>query len=141
MASQTAIGSTKIPLALSFGTAVVADANGTLETAWGASVKYFRMPQAGYIIGFSATMSGTLNTGTLTFSPVINGVVATGTFSNGTINIGTLGNHERTPQGKAAFQFKAGDNVGLMYNKTGTIEPATNVCDALLIVLLDQYDY
>ena len=140
MASQTAIGSTKVPLALVFGTLAVGNANGTLYTNL-ASLTDYRMPQGGSVIGFAANMTGTLTTGTLQFYPTKNGSVMTNSFTNGTINIGTLGNHERVFAQQGGFSFNAGDTVGLMLQKTGTIAPTTRDLNALLLVLLDAYDY
>lgn len=140
MASQTAIGSTKVPLALPFGTLSIANAPGTLNTPV-ASVTSYRMPTRGSVIGFSVNLTGTLTTGTLTFTPTKNGVTMTSAFTNGTVNIGTLGNHETDIAQQGGFSFVAGDTVGLMYNQTGTVAPTTRDAAALLIVLLDGYDY
>lgn len=140
MASQTPIGSTKVPIKLAFGTVGIGNAPGTLYTNV-TSVTEFRMPIAGSVIGFSANLSGTLATGTLQFTPTKNGTPMTGTFSNGTINIGTLGNHERIQANQPTWRFDEGDTVGLMFGKTGTVTPTTRDCVALLVVLLDRYDY
>lgn len=140
MASQTAIGSTKIPVALAFGTVSIGNADGTLYACVVNPFEY-RMPARGSVIGFSANLSGTLTTGTLTFAPTINGTRASSQFTNGTINIGTLGNHERTQAQQGNYSFNEGDTVGLMFNKTGTVAPTTRNCDALLLVLLEGYDY
>ncbi len=140
MASQTAIGSTKIPMKLAFGTVWIGDANGTLYTNV-PSVTEFRMPQKGSVIGYSVNMTGTLTSGTLQFYPTKNRVPMSNSFTNGTVNIGTLGNHERAAAGQGGFSFNEGDTVGLMFQKTGTIAPTTRDCVALLIVLLDGYDY
>lgn len=139
MASQTPIGSTKIPLGLSFGTISVGNAPGTLYTIVSQLVE-FRMPQAGSIIGFSANMDGTLTTGTLQFTPTKNGSPLT-QFANGTINIGTLSTHERIQAQQGGQSFAAGDTIGLTFQKTGTVAPTTRNMNALLIVLLDGYDY
>lgn len=140
MASQTAIGSTKVPLALCFGTISVGNANGTLYTCVNSLLEY-RMPQGGSVIGFAANMTGTLTTGTLQFTPTKNGSVMSSSFTNGTINIGTLGNHERAQAQQGGFSFVAGDTVGLMFQKTGTVAPTTRDMNALLLVILDGYDY
>lgn len=139
MASQTPIGSTKIPVALPFGTLGIGNANGTLHTQI-ASVLDYRMPIGGWVVGFSVNMTGTLNTGTLTFAATKNGAVMSNTFAHGTVNIGTLGNHERDVV-QPGFAFAEGDTIGLMFAKTGTVEPTTNDATALVIVLLDQYNY
>ncbi len=140
MATQTPIGSTKIPNMLQFGTISIGNANGTLYTPIVSMLEY-RMPQRGSVIGFSANLTGTLTTGTLQFYPTKNGSVMSNSFTNGTVNIGTLGNHERAQAGQGGFSFAEGDTVGLMFQKTGTVAPTTRDCAALLIVLLEGYDY
>jgi hypothetical protein len=140
MAGQTPLGSTKIPVVLPFGTTAIGNADGTLYSNV-IAVSGYRMPQRGSVIGFAANLSGTLTTGTLQFTPTKNGVPMTGTFSNGTVNIGTLGQHERAYAEQGKFTFAEGDNIGLMYNKTGTVAPTTRDMNVLVIVLLDQYDY
>ena len=140
MASQTPIGSTKVPIALPFGTTAIADAAGTLYTTV-ISLTEYRMPKRGSVIGMSVNLSGTMNTGTLTFYPTLNGAPMSNTFSNGTVNIGTYGHYERDQAGQGGFSFAAGDTVGLGFSKAGTVEPTTNDANALVLVLLDQYDY
>lgn len=140
MTAQTPIGSTKIPLALPFGTLAVGNAAGTLYTTISSLVEY-TMPQAGSVVGFSANLTGTLTTGTLSFTPTKNGSPMTNTFANGTINISTLSTFERDQAQQGGFSFSAGDTVGLTFQKTGTVAPTTRDMNALLIVLLDGYDY
>lgn len=140
MTAQTPIGSTKIPLALVFGTLGIGDAAGTLYTNV-SSVLSYRMPQAGSVIGYASNLTGTLTTGTLTFYPTLNGAAMTNSFSNGTVNIGTFGNFERDQAQQGGFSFNAGDVVGLGFNKVGTVAPTTRDANALLLVLLDGYDY
>lgn len=140
MAAQTPIGSTKIPLALVFGTVAIGNAAGTLYTNV-TSVTDYRMPQSGSVIGYSSNLTGTLTTGTLTFYPTLNGAAMTNSFSNGTVNIGTFGNFERDQAQQGGFSFSAGDVVGLGFNKVGTVAPTTRDANALLLVLLDGYDY
>src|SRR5712671_4245961 len=94
MAAQTPIGSTKIPLALVFGTISIGNAAGTLYTNV-SSVTGYTMPQAGSVIGYSSSLTGTLTAGTLQFYPTQNGAAMANSFSNGTINIATLSNFER----------------------------------------------
>jgi len=140
VASQTAIGSTKVPNALHFGTLAIGNAPGTLNTIV-SSLQEYRMPVSGSVIGYSVNLNGTLTTGTLTFQPTKNGAVMSNSFTNGTINIGTLGNHETVIAQQGGFSFNAGDTVGLMFGKTGTVAPTTRDAVALLWVLLDQYNY
>jgi hypothetical protein len=140
MTTQTAIGSTKVPIALVFGTLSVGDAAGTLYTNV-SSVTSYRMPVRGSVIGYASNLSGTLTTGTLTFYPTKNGSAMTNSFTNGTVNIGTFGNFETDQGQQGGFSFQAGDTVGLGFNKVGTVAPTTRDANALLMVLLDGYDY
>lgn len=141
MASQTPIGSTKIPIVLPFGTTAIGNAAGTLFTPGVVSVVEYRMNNAGSVIGFSTNLSGTLTTGTLNFYPTKNGASMANTFAVGTVNIGTLGNDEKERAFQGGFSFQRGDTIGLAFNKTGTIAPTTRDANGLLFVLLDQYDY
>ena len=140
MASQTAIGSSKIPITLTFGTTAIGDAAGTLYTNL-TSVAGYRAPKGGWVIGYSSNLSGTLTTGTLQFYPTLNGAAMANSFSNGTVNIGTFGNFERDQAMQGGFQFAAGDVLGIGFNKTGTVAPTTRDANALLMVLMDNYDY
>ena len=140
MASKTAIGSSKVPLTLTYGTLAIGNAAGTLYTNI-PSVLEYTMPRRGSVIGFSVHTSGTLNTGTLTFYPTKNGSPMANTFANGTINIGTLGNWERDVSGQGGFSFLSGDTIGIGWGKTGTIQPTTNDATALMLVLLEDYPY
>ena len=140
MTTQTAIGSTKVPVKLLYGTLGIGDAAGTLYTNI-TSVAGYRMPVAGSVIGFSANLSGTLTTGTLTFFPTKNGSPMANSFTNGTINIGTFGNNETDQGQQGGFSFAAGDVIGLGFNKAGTVAPTTRDANALVMVLLDGYDY
>lgn len=140
MTAKTAIGSSKVPVVLEFGTVSVGNAPGTLYTNISSIVEY-RMMRRGSVIGYSSNLSGTLTTGTVQFTPTLNGVVMANSFGNGTINIGTFGNYERAQAQQGGFSFVAGDTVGLMFNKTGTVAPTTRDCNALLLVLLDDYPY
>lgn len=141
MAAQTPIGSTKIPLALPFGTLGVGNAAGTLYPVPNDSViAEYTMPQSGSIVGFSVNLTGTLMTGTLSFTPTKNGVAMT-QFANGTINIGTQSTFQRVQSQQGIYSFNAGDTVGLSFEKTGTVAPTTRNMNALLLILLENYDY
>ena len=141
MTSQTAIGSSKIPLVLPFGTISIGNAAGTLYSNI-SSVTGYRMPKGGWVIGYSSNLSGTLTTGTLQFYPTLNGAAMINSFSNGTINIGTFGNFERDQAQQGGFQFSEGDVLGLGFNVlAGTVAPTTRDGNGLLMVLLNNYDY
>lgn len=140
MAAQVNTGSTYVPMPLVFGTTAIGDAAGTLYTNL-TSVSGYRMPSGGSVIGFANQMSGTLLTGTLTFYPTVNGSPMTNSFANGTTNIGTFGNYEKDQGQQGGFSFNAGDVIGLGFNKQGTITPTTRDCNAIVMVLLSQYNY
>jgi hypothetical protein len=140
MAGQTPIGSTKIPVALPFGTIAIGNAAGTLYTNV-SSVTEYRMPSRGSVIGFAANLTGTLTTGTLQFYPTKNGSPMANSFGFGTINIGVTGNYQRAQAEQGGFSFAEGDTIGLAFNKTGTVAPTTRDCAALVLVLFDGYDY
>lgn len=140
MTAQVNTGSTFVPSFLSFGTITVGNADGTLLANMTSSLKDYRMPTGGWVIGVSANLDGTLTTGTLQFTPTLNGSPMTGTFSN-TVTINSLGTSQTTVAQNPSYRFNANDAVGLMYNKTGTIAPTTRNIVGLLVVLLDSYNY
>ena len=140
MTAQTSIGSTYVPLAFTYGTLAVANADGTLLANMTTSIKSNRMAKGGWVIGVGVNLDGTLTTGTLTFTPTLNDVPMTGAFAN-TVSINSLGTSQTVVAQQPAYRFNANDTVGLMYNKTGTIAPTTRNIHANLIVLLDSYDY
>lgn len=141
MTAQTPVGSTKVPLPLPFG-GLVDDAPGTLFLSVSNVQRFeYTMPQAGSVIGYSVALDGTLNTGTLQFQPTKNGAVMPNAFTNGKILPHVLNGYERTAANQPGFSFAAGDSVGLMFSKTGTVEPITATMLSLLIVLLDRFEY
>lgn len=140
MAAQTPLGSSKIPIALPFGTTAIGNVDGTFYTTVISLLEY-RMPKRGSVIGMSVNLTGTLATGTMTFYPTKNGAPMTNSFSNGTVNIGTFGNFERDQAEQGGFSFKESDTIGIGWTKTGTIAPTTRDANAIVLVLLDSYDY
>lgn len=141
MTAQILAGSTFVPLTLPFGVTNISDASGTLNTDQGGSNQQYRMPADGSVIGYSVQLNGTLDTGTLSFVPTKNASPMTGSFSGSALTINTLGTDQRVAAQQGAFNFKKGDYVGLAYSKSGTISPTTLDAAALLIVLLEGYDY
>lgn len=140
MASKTAIGSSKVPVALPYGTLAVGNASGTLYSLI-SSITGYVAPKGGWVIGMSALLSGTLTTGTLNFYPTKNGAPMTNTFANGTINIGTLSNFERDVSQQGGFAFKQGDTIGMGWSTTGTIAPTTRDLNGIVMILMDDYQY
>lgn len=137
MALQTDIGSTKVPIALHFQTTDIADANGTLNSIV-AAVDEYVMPVSGSIIGFGAQLNGTLTTGTLTFAPTKNGVALSESFS-ATLTADSA--YQIRQANDPVWTFNAGESVGLMWTKEGTVAPTTRDAAALLFVLLDPVKY
>lgn len=140
MTAQVGTGSTFVPIALHFGTLAVANADGTLLANMTSGIAGYRMNSGGNVIGYAANLDGTLTTGTLQFTPTLNGVPMSGTFAANTLTIGAFG-ADGQAIAQNAFRFNRGDVVGAMYNKTGTIAPTTRNIDATLIVLLTEYNY
>lgn len=140
MTAQVGTGSTFVPIPLYFGTLAIANADGTLLASMTSGIKDNRMPTGGWVIGMAANLDGTLTTGTLSFTPTVNGSpISGGAFAN-TVTINSLGTSQ-TIVAQAGYRFNANDTVGMGYNKTGTIAPTTRNIQAMLIVLLDKYDY
>jgi hypothetical protein len=140
MTAQVGTGSTFVPLLLVFGTLAVPNADGTLLSNMTSGFAGYQMVKGGNVIGMAATLDGTLTTGTLQFTPTVNGTPMTGTFSTGTINIGALANNQ-TVVSQNVFRFNRGDVVGAIWNKTGTVAPTTRNLQLTLVVLLESYDY
>lgn len=134
---QTAVGSSKVPLLLPFQTTDIADANGTF-TAIQANNSEYTMPVGGSIIGFGVHANGTLTNGTMSFTPTVNGVATYDYFDDTMITSedeahGTFQSRE--------VMFNAGDSVGLAWTKSGTVAPTTLDATAVLVVLLQGYNY
>ena len=140
MTAQVGTGSTYVPIALSYGTVSIANADGTLLANMTSGLQTNRMMTGGWVIGIGANLDGTLTTGTLQFTPTLNDAVMTGSFSN-TVTINSLGTSQTVVAQQPGYRFNANDKVGVMYNKTGTIAPTTRNIQVTLVVLLDRYDY
>jgi hypothetical protein len=129
MTAQTQLGSTYNVQKYTFQATNVADASGTLIAGQTGAVDY-TMPYAGSVIAVtfrgSGTVGGTLTTGTLVPLVMINGVAAS-PFP--TANVGVMvsqrGGYFAQDGGKSGYIFPAGSTIGLVYSKTGTIEPTT----------------
>lgn len=138
MGLQSGVGSTKVPIALHFQTTDIADANGTLNSIV-AAVDEYVMPVSGSIVGFGVQLNGTLTTGTLTFAPTKNGVALSDSFSDSPLTVDSA--YGTIEAQKIGWSFVAGDSVGLMWTKAGTVAPTTRDGAALVFVLLDPYNY
>lgn len=137
MTVQGIAGSIKVPVALPFRLDQLGNANGTMQTAQG-TVNEYAMPVGGSVIGYSVNLDGTLTTGTLTFNATKNGALITNSFSNNPL---TVQHAYETDVAQPGLSFNAGDTIGLMWTKAGTVAPTTRNMVALVFVLLDKYDY
>lgn len=136
--SQTYIGTTKNVVALPYFKTNVADADGTLNAQTTDLTEYAAV-YPGSIIGVGVLLNGTLNTGTLTPRATINGSLCPP--FEGTLTIGVQTTYVQQEGRKDNFAFNPGDRLGLMYNKSGTIEPTSNDATAVLLVLHEEVFY
>ncbi len=139
MRAQTQLGSTFNQHTHYFNATNVGNADGTLNTV-NADITSYTMPYAGCILGFGASASGTLNTGTLTFRPTITGSLSA-PFAGGTLDHSTTNPYFTQSADQQYYRFNAGDRIGLMWNKTGTVEPTTNDLTVGLVVLYEDVRY
>jgi hypothetical protein len=141
MAVQNIQGSRYAPAALYIGEPNYADAAGTLVGPQGATS--LKMPYAGKIIAFHQTMSGTLDTGTLQFRPVIAGTVGAlfdGTFLSTASTSGP--STEFTYKTETdSYPFLAGDTLSIVVQKAGTVSPTTMDSDGFIMVVFNPVEY
>lgn len=138
-AAQTQLGSTFNYKELPFVATNIGNTNGTLSTP-NTDVVEYQMPYDGSILGAAWRGGGTLTTGTLTLYPQINGSLCP-PFSTGTLLTGVKGNQQTIDARTSNYTFKKGDYIGLVWNKTGTVEPTTLDVEAQLIVLHEGVRY
>jgi hypothetical protein len=146
MGAQTQIGSTYNFRGYGFEATDVGNAAGTLTVGQSGAVDYV-MPYDGSVIGVtfrgSGTVGGTLTTGTLTPLVMINGSAAA-PFP--TANVGIMpsqrGGYYTQDKQKSGYRFTAGQSLGLVYDKAGTVGP-TSALDitAEVIVLFENVHY
>lgn len=145
MTAQTQLGSTYSVQKYTFQATNVADASGTLIAGQTGAVDY-TMPYDGSVIAVtfrgSGTVGGTLTTGTLVPLVMINGVAAS-PFPVASVGImvsqrsGLYRQDGQTP----GYRFSAGASLGLVYSKTGTIEPTTLDLTAEVVILHENVRY
>jgi hypothetical protein len=145
MGAQSQLGSTYNVQKYTFLATNVADASGTLIAAQTGAVDY-TVPYAGSVIGVtfrgSGTVGGTLTTGTLVPLVMINGVAASPfPVSNVAVMVSQRGGYFTQDAGKSGYNFAAGASIGLVYSKTGTIEPTTLDLTAEVWVLHENVYY
>jgi hypothetical protein len=115
----------------------IANADGTLLVT--ADTAEAVAPFAGSIIGMGLHVNGTFTTGTLTPQPTINGSLCPAFGGTLTISQRTLAVQQSAK--KANYTFNAGDRIGLIWNKAGTIAPTTRDAVATLVVLYQEVRY
>jgi hypothetical protein len=145
MGAQSQLGSTYNVQKYTFLATNVADASGTLIAAQTGAVDY-TVPYAGSVIGVtfrgSGTVGGTLTTGTLVPLVMINGVAASPfPISNVAVMVSQRGGYFTQDAGKSGYNFAAGASIGLVYSKTGTIEPTSLDLTADVWVLHENVHY
>lgn len=143
--AQTQLGSTYNVQKYTFQATNVADASGTLIAGQTGAVDYL-MPYGGSVIGVtfrgSGPVGGTLTTGTLVPLVMINGVAADPfPLANVAIMVSQRGGYYTQDGGKPGYLFPAGSTIGLVYSKSGTIEPTTLDITAEVVVLHENVRY
>lgn len=129
---QEDIGITHNCFLLPFQATNIADADLTAKGIEPSSNEYV-MPSDGYIFAGSVRHNAALSTGSLAWSPTVNGVSKTALTMN------TDATHQQAYQNIGAkIPFKAGDRIGLGATKTGTISATTTDAVASLFVVLTK---
>jgi hypothetical protein len=143
--AQTQLGSTYNMQKYTFQATNVADASGTLIAGQTGAVDY-TMPYPGSVVAVtfrgSGTVGGTLTTGTLVPLVMINGVAASPfPVANVAVMVSQRSGYYTQDAGKSGYTFTAGASIGLVYSKTGTIEPTTLDLTAEVWVIHDNVRY
>lgn len=125
---QIAVSDYAMPLP--FQATNIGDADGTAKAVEPSSNEYV-MPCDGYIIGGSVRQNAALSTGSLAWSPTVNGTAKTA------LTLTTDATHQQAYKNVGAMiPFKAGDRIGLGWVKTGTVSATTTDAAALLFIVL-----
>jgi hypothetical protein len=145
MTAQTSVGSTYEVMKYTFQATNVADASGTLIAGQTGAVDY-TMPYDGSVIAVtfrgSGTTGGTLTTGTLVPLVMIDGIAASPfPVANVGIMVSQRGGYYRQDGQTPGYRFAAGSSIGLVYSKSGTIEPTTLDITAEVVILHENVHY
>lgn len=134
---QSNVASSKQVAYLPFYATDIGDTNGTLFGQ--ASTPTYIAPSKGSVLGFSGTLNGTLSTGSLQFSAMINGSISPA-FDDATalMHVNQTGVKYLQSGRKANFTFAAGAGLGMTWQKSGTIAPTTRDGNFLLVVLYEE---
>lgn len=138
--SQSPVGTKKQIVLLPFAATDITDANGTLISNQATTNDYV-MPFPGSILGMTSNLNGTLVTGTLNFQAVINGSLSPAFPDAASVRANQQRGSYTQEAYRSNFIFSAGQRLGLMYQKAGTIAPETRDGNFMLVVLLDKIEY
>lgn len=122
---------------LPFGTIGAQNANGTLNTPF-TSITTYTAHTNGSILGFAGTLGAGLTTGTLTFQPTINGSLCPAFPDAASLRTNQTSSYYVQEARTANYTFVAGDRLGVMITKAGTVNPTTADVGANLIVLFEN---
>lgn len=139
-APQTQLGSTFNVVTLPFQGTDFANADGTLFTAQATTPEYV-MPTRGSIIGVSGGLNGTLVTGTLTPQAMIDGSLCPIFPDAAAVRTNQQYGYYMQEARKENYTFTAGQRLGMIVDKAGTVSPTTRDGAFLLVVLLEGVRY
>ena len=112
----------------------IADASGVAESWEASNTLTPPMPFAGHVVGVSVYTNADLTTGTLLFNPGINAVADASLGA-------TLDGTNQEAYGWCApglVPFVAGDQLSMIYTKSGTVDPVTSDVVGLLWYVLNH---
>jgi hypothetical protein len=120
-------------IGLPFNQSNIADANGIMESWEGANTLTPPMPVAGFVYAISLYTNADLTTGSILFNPGVNTVADTslGATLDGDIQ------EAYAVCAPGSVPFVAGDNLSVIYTKTGTVDPVTSDVLGMLWVVLN----
>lgn len=137
MVLQNIGGVTTYPWSLDYQRINVPDANGTMYVMEGTLTEQIAAWD-GSIIGFTGTLSTALTTGSLVFQPTINGSLCPAFPDAASIRTNQTKSRFVQAGRQSFYQFVAGDALGVMWQKTGTVNPTTADLQAQLIILYEE---
>lgn len=146
MVNQLPVGSNYSHQKYLFTATDVGNASGTLVAAQAGAVSY-QIPWGGSVVGVSwyatGTVGGTLTTGTLTPLVMVNGSALTPfpNVADMNIHVNSRGGYVNQDAQLPGYIFPQGATLGLVYSKSGTVEPTTLDLTAEVWVLLQDVDY
>lgn len=131
---QERIAITHPTIALQFALADLADSQtGTAVPILGAVVATYKMPCAGYIVGYAINKSASHSAGSLDFDLTVNGT-STLTIAADTASTSALLNAPDEP-------FAAGDTIGVTYTSDGDLEANTVDVGVTVYVVLTNFNF